>query len=170
MDNAPGSPPHGWCGRGRFHIMLIIFTIVIVKVVCVCTSTSNNAGFGYGLRLGDRFGLLHGVYRLSFHHVQSRWSVCVQIDFRSHVGSSLLLFCSGFVNRFHVLRAAISMVAVRPALSRDAGQSFVLGAAGGTLRRYTSGHIHRCIVNVVARFTEGSFTNIQDKDARTING
>ena len=125
---------------------------------------------GYGLRLGDRFGLLHGVYRLSFHHVQSRWSVCVQIDFRSLVGSSLLLFCSGFVNRFHVLRAAVSMVAVRPASLDDAGQSFVLGAAGGTLSRYTAGHIHRCIVNVVARFTEGSFTNIQDKDARTING
>ena len=121
-------------------------------------------------QVGDRFGLLHGLYRLSFNHVQSRWSVCVQIDFRSHFGSSLLLFCSGFVNRFHVLRAAISMVAVRPASSRYAGQSFVLGAAGGTLRRYTSGHIHRCIVNVVARFTEGSFTNIQDKDARTING
>ena len=72
---------------------------------------------------------MHGVYRLSFNHVQSRWSVCVQIDFRSHFGSSLLLFCSGFVNRCHVLRAAISMVAVRPASLDDVGQSFALGAA-----------------------------------------
>ena len=84
---------------------------------------------GWGQVWWDRFGFLHGVYRLSFNHVQSRWSVCVQIDFRSHFGSSLLLFCSGFVNRFHVLRAAIAMVAVRPASLDDAGQSVALSAA-----------------------------------------
>ena len=96
--------------------------------------------------------------------------MCVLIDFRSHVGSSLLLFCSRFVNRFHVFRVAISMVVVRPASLDDAGQFVALGAVGGTLRRYTTGHIHLRIVHVFSRFAEGSSTNIQDKDARTING
>ena len=41
MDNAPCGPPHGWCGRGRTFIRIMISMIIVIAiVVCTCTSTS----------------------------------------------------------------------------------------------------------------------------------